>query len=146
MATLNLKSFTDGFFKLNPEGNPQSAFNYIAELLDPINENKQLNGDPLTYSFLAAKYKEYIDWWNKKFGKQEEKFIPKKDKKRTIYDFLDERKYNESFEITIMFNDDRDPYLFGKDTIDDLLIKVGKFNQIIDKNIWKTQQENEESQ
>lgn len=139
MAVINHDHFVKHFFILNPFGSSVEAWNQLRYIVD----NSELNNNgEVDYYYLYNKYKEYIDYWNTTFGQRDDKYISKSDKKKSIYDFLIENKYNESFEIILNFPA-RDPYLFGEFSLKVLLQKINVFKNILEKRKWKMGQENE---
>ena len=128
MASITLENFTNNFFQLNATGNPTECFSYIADL---CRNGTKPDGSQITYEWLEEKYKEYFDYWNITFGSRDPKYISGKDKLMTIYDFMYNSKYKESFVIPLSHFQDRDPYLFGNDDLKTLLAKVEVFTKQI---------------
>lgn len=133
MAEITLEQFTKSFFSLNPMGSSNEAFNAIYYC---INNKQRSDGGEIEYYWLMDKYKEYITYWNNTFSKTEERFIPKDKKKKTIYEFIVEELYNNSFEIVLSFPD-RDYFLFGEYTLRELKLKVEYWNKKLGDKIWK---------
>lgn len=138
MASITIEYFTNGFFQLNAIGNPKECFSYIADL---CKTGVKDDGSQITYEWLEEKYKEYLEYWNVTFGSRDQKYVGNKDKKMSIYDFLYNAKYKESFVIALNHFQDRDPYLFGDDDLKTLSLKVIKFKNQIKANICKNHQE-----
>ena len=90
-------------------GNAQSA---LFILKDKIEKGiKSFNGTPITILFIKEKYDAYNKWWLGKFGKSDPKYLNAKDKKKSVYDFLVDGSYNNTYTRE---EQPRDYYLFGK--------------------------------
>lgn len=128
----NKESFQK-IFKLNPSGNPQEIFNYLsAECFTNSNGLIAYGFDkkPLTVNILYEKYKEYVRWWNCTHGKKDQKYIRTEDKKLDLKWFVIQAKYNESFVIE---QNQRDKYLFGNMSLQDLTNGINQFKQMINE-------------
>jgi hypothetical protein len=81
-------------------------------------------GEPITIDLIYEKYSEYCLWWKGKFFKSDPKYIAAKDKKKSVYDFLMEGLYNNTYEREEL---PRDLYLFGNTPKDELIQKTQRF-------------------
>jgi hypothetical protein len=71
---------------------------------------KTFQNELITLELIRAKYDNYSKYWHSKYAKADPKYISSKDKKKTVYDFLMEGMYNNTFEREEL---PRDYYLFG---------------------------------
>lgn len=103
-------------------GNANSALFIINDKLEK--QAKSFTGDLITPLFIKDKYDEYSRWWKGKFGKNDPKYVSAKDKKMTLYDFLMQGGYNNSYTRE---DQPRDSYLFGNIPRDVLITKTKEF-------------------
>ena len=90
-------------------GNAQSS---LFILNDKIEKGaKAFNGTPISLLFIKEKYEAYCKWWLGKFGKKDPTYLNAKEKKKTLYDFLVDASYNNTYTRE---EQPRDYYLFGK--------------------------------
>ena len=130
MEIPSLEEFTDDCFAINPEGDPGPTYQ---RLIFQIENVKLTNGDPVTYDLVKQKYHDYIKLWTYKYGRKEkEGFLSTKDpdsKKKTLYDFLGEKLYEQVFQIP-KTNLEREEYLFGKTNRKEMYDAAEQFKRI----------------
>lgn len=85
---------------------------------------KTFQGEEITLELIRDKYNKYCQYWQNKYAKSDPKYISAKDKKKTVYDFLMEAMYNNSYEREEL---PRDYYLFGSTPKDVLVNKTKEF-------------------
>lgn len=122
---MTIDEFENGFWKKNPNGLLKATYELI---LFHIDKFKDYRGDDLTFESIERKYDEYLSFYISKFGQREEQYIGEKNKKKTIYDFVTEQMYKQFFDASTFFPE-RDPYLFGTDSLKELDEKYNKFKQ-----------------
>jgi hypothetical protein len=129
MSEITRELFIDDLFSINPEGDIDTTFQ---RLIFQIENVRLSNGDPVTYELVKQKYHDYIKLWTYKFGRKEkEGFLSTKDpdsKKKTLYDFLGEKLYEQVFQIP-KTNLEREEYLFGKCNRKDMYDKSDEFKR-----------------
>ena len=85
------------------------------------------DGASITPELIRERYEKYDIYWKHKFSKTDQKYINKADRKKTLYDFLLDRMYNNTYKIE---EHPRDMYLFGdpiKFPREDMFIKTKEF-------------------
>ena len=110
------KKFKEDLMKICPDGDLQATWSKLDYVLD---YNKDHEGNELTYEYIMRKYSEHIRWWNHTYGRGGDlKYVKAKDleKKKILYDFLSEEKYNDEW-IIQKGDISRDQYLFGEFSI-----------------------------
>lgn len=126
------EKFLEEIYSLNPSGNPELIYNYIIKNF--INEQKfTFSNDLVTINLIIRKYKSYLFWWEVVHGKKG-KYLSKEDKKVNIDTFLIKEMYEQDFIIPFS---NRDNYLFGKNTDNDLRNKINDFLSIFNPSIKK---------
>jgi hypothetical protein len=85
---------------------------------------KTFQGELITLELIRDKYDEYCQYWKNKYAKSDPKYISSKDKKVTVYDFLMQAMYNNSYEREEL---PRDYYLFGNTNKQELVVKIKIF-------------------
>jgi hypothetical protein len=103
-------------------GNSTSAL-YI--LRDKIaKETKTFDGQLITLDLIKQLYSKYNKYWIHKYGKNDPKYVSKTEKRKTVYDFLMEGMYNNTYKIE---EAPRDSYLFGNMDRQEMIQKTKKF-------------------
>jgi hypothetical protein len=92
-----------------------------------FNGKKMLfDGTIITALLILEKYKAYTDYWDSSFGNKNPQYIKSVDKKMSISDFLVKGEYNKTF---ILPARNRDIYLFGTNSLNELKVKLINFNK-----------------
>ena len=99
--------FNKELWPLNKTGNEESTFSTLQAVHKQVYSAKK---EVVTIDLIISKYKDYLAYWNSKFGKTEERFIGKDNKKKEIALFIASQSYNEEYTIE---ETPRDMYLFG---------------------------------
>ena len=95
-------------FSLYEMGNADSC---LIILNDKIKKQaKTFDGVDVNLENCRERYAKYIQWWKSKYGKNDHKYVAKVNQKATVYDFLLNGLYNNSYVIE---EQPRDNYLFG---------------------------------
>lgn len=92
---------------LNPIGDKYSLVHALK-----YHTTRIVNDQNVTVDFLYSKYEEYLTWWQRKFGTQEEKYIAKANKLKTVLEFVESSMYEQSFKEAVKL-DPRSLYIFG---------------------------------
>lgn len=104
--------FTKELFVLNPPDSEHS-FNATLSNLERVLKRKELSiitGYIVTFDDILETYTKYFNWWKKKYGSRDPRFVGKADKQQEIYVFLDKKGWNKNYEH---LKTERDFYLFG---------------------------------
>ena len=103
-------------------GNANSALFILRDKVEK--KAKTFQGEDITCELIRDKYNKYSQYWKNKYGKQDPKYLSSKDKKKTVYDFLVEGMYNNTYEREDL---PRDYYLFGTMQKQELIAKTKTF-------------------
>lgn len=127
-----LEKFISEFFILNESGNPLSAWEYLMFLCsgDAGISLDTPDGRKVSPSYCKTKYKQYVEWWNNKFGEKDPKYRKKEDDLMTIEDWFNKKGYMNSYKLA---KTQRDQYIFGGYSKDILLEKVQRFEELLNK-------------
>ena len=93
--------------KLNPLGDKGVLKYTMGTKCGKYYENELIDA-----KYLINKYRQYLLWWQNKYGDQEEKWIRAPDKLKTCCEFLDAQMHLQIFEVTTKL-DNRTIYMFG---------------------------------
>lgn len=108
METKITEEQLDKIFELNPLGDRYLCKYDINNIIGKIDTK----GKPIDFNYLYNKYKEYIVYYNTRYGNTEERFVPKTDKLRTISQFIEQQMYIQEFRSGTKL-DPRTSYIFG---------------------------------
>lgn len=136
-------------YKLDSEANKTNTFSFVFRKIEQ--NTTTFSGERLTFDFIYNKYKSYCDWWLRKHGTKDPKFIAKSDQKKSIIQFLSLGMYDSNWE---MGKNSRDFYMLGNMSFSDFEKKVNVFKEKLDKrdpnliensfNIFNTEQNDQE--
>jgi hypothetical protein len=125
---MNKQTFHARISEINPEGDISSAYELLGSL---IQYGKKVNDKPLGFDLVLKKYSDYVTAWNRRFAKKEQSgYLAKKDALKNIYEFINEKLYEQSF-IIGNINVKRDLYLFGGN-IDKLYERSKQSKEVIE--------------
>jgi hypothetical protein len=135
---LTKERFNKELFSLNGEGDPEAVYKYlVSQFIEKT--IKTFDGTPITFDLIVQKYKEYLSWWNVKFGDSDPKYVAKVDKIKSIDVFLIKSMYNQSFTIP---RKKRDFYLKGNHTLKYLRERLKVFNsKVTNNNLYDRKEE-----
>ncbi len=100
-----LKSELDKLLELSPGGKP----NEISFILNQILGQATFDGTIITFQFIYDSYLQYKLWWNKTY---KGKFFKDDKRLRNLLEYINEKLYEETFDISGR-TDSRSEYLFG---------------------------------
>jgi len=109
-------------FELYEIGNSSSCIFIIKDKIEK--KAKTLKGDLISIKLIRDKYEEYNRWWISKYGKNDPKYVPTKEKKLNVYDFLIQGGYNNTY---VREDQPRDFYLFGNMDKEEMIKKTKNF-------------------
>ena len=118
------ETFEEKLWKLNETGDFSMTLKMVNIILGL--KYKDRNGSLIDIEFLVNRYKEYITWWENKFGDKDPRFIRNADNLKPIYDFLGDNMYQSEWKSPPKI---RDSYLFGNKSIDELKASLEKFKK-----------------
>ena len=126
IESLTLEFFKNDIFSLNPEGVVQDAYD---RLLYHLREILMTNGEKPTYDLIKERYHDYLKVWGYRWGAKEKAgFLPKDQVKKTLYEFIGEKMYEQIFQIP-KTNQDREEYLFGTENRGELYDQAEQFRK-----------------
>jgi hypothetical protein len=128
LIDIDIDHFEKDLWQQNPDGSLRETWDLIVWHVEQYTDAKD---NPLTYDTIKKKYMEYLNWFNSRYGKTEERYIPKIDKRKTIHTFVTEEGYKREYNTATSYPE-RDPYLFGEFKINDLKNKLKIFKSKIE--------------
>lgn len=114
-------------FKLDPESNKTQTFSYVSRYIS--RKFKTFTGADIDYQFILNSYKDYCNWWMRKHGSKDPRYLSSKDKKANLIKFLSDSMYDSDWSIS---KNSRDGYLLGNISFSDFKAKVDAFKKMID--------------
>lgn len=125
-------------WELYPQGNRELFVQYAINATDDVNPI-YVDGVKLSISILLEKYRQYIKWWTYTYGKQETRYIPSKDRKKTPEQFVLGAEYLNS-RVMSSSNPNRDLYVFGPHSKASLHNQLAKFKNTYTNYVGRYQQ------
>jgi hypothetical protein len=113
-------------FKLDPEANKNQMFAYVERHLKSSMTTFQ--GDPMDFDFIYTKFKAYSDWWDRKHGSKDPKYLAKTDKKKGIIVFISDGMYDSNFGLG---KNPRDFYMLGNMSFEIFSSITEKFQDVL---------------
>jgi len=127
-----LRSNFETLWALYPQGDKQEAYNLFEVILSQ--DKVSFNGYKVNFEFIYDRYKQYVQWWNHRYGKTDKKYLGKNEKS-TIHGYLMRADWDKDY--TIDLDGKRELYLFGKTPMNILIDLKNQFK----KKIYGTEPE-----
>ena len=129
---LDKQRFLNELFSIHPQG--CSAEDGYITVNFYLNEEPSVraNGETLTFDWLVKTYGEYVNWHSRKYHGTDEKYIAKEFKLKHIRAFVREKMYDMDF--TKRMEDNRDNYIKGGLTADEINKRHGQYKQEIQRS------------
>ena len=93
---------------LNPVGDEDSTIHTVNNILRTILHTS--DNTLLSIEVIIDRFRNYIEWWMVTYGTKDPKYIPEKQKLKTIAEWANDYDFNKTYEIS---KTARDYYLFG---------------------------------
>ena len=120
--------FENELWILNPDGDIRKTYDAVCFHIENYYDERDV---PITYEKIKQRYAEYLPYHAAKYGNTEERYIPTKERKRNIWQFVTDKFYKRVFHSNV-FYPDRDPYLFGENKIEIINKKYNKLKAKIE--------------
>lgn len=118
----------DRIWELNPNGDKK---------MTQMSINGTMSIDhTFNLELLYKSYRQYLAFWQSKFGERDPKYVPGKDQLKTIADFVSERLYHNQYKLP---RNNRDLYLYGKHKQEELQEYFDNFRKL--EPTWKSSTE-----
>jgi len=133
----DMNLFRETIFNINPSGNLEDSYKILIDSIDLDIKNNSLrpeDNNPYTFNYLIKKYDSYIKWWRHTYGDAEEKYIPKDDRLKNVYNWINDNTYKEIYSIKKNYLND---YIFGGFSEEVLLEKLKIFKVLIGKEKYE---------
>ena len=118
------KSFEEKLWKLNESGDFPTTLNLVNIILEMGYVDR--SGMAVGFDYLVKKYKDYMAWWDNRFGDKDPRFIRNSDNLKSIYDFLGDNMYQSEWKSPPKI---RDAYLFGNKSLEELKDSLARFRE-----------------
>ncbi|HNX01646.1 MAG TPA: hypothetical protein PKK33_09795 [Candidatus Cloacimonadota bacterium] len=116
------KRFEAELWPLNTQGDYEDTLEKV-EFIISMNYTDHFK-NKVTFEYILDKYRKYMGWWENTIGVKGPQWIKESERLKSIFDFLDERLFFQSFELPRRI---RDLYIFGTESFESLNIKLKAF-------------------
>lgn len=123
--TMTIEQFNK-LFILDPEANKNQTFSYVQRHLN--SSMTTFSGEKMDFDFIYSKYKSYRDWWHRKHGSKDPKFLAKADKQKSIIAFIADGMYDSEWGIGKSF---RDYYMLGDMSFEEFTKLSDRFEDLL---------------